>query len=300
LLSCEVRRMVDFDSIVALIRSVWESDKQLIDRRLEELVEDLPEVYAVEASKYIVEGGKRFRGFLTLEVARCLGGSVERALDAAAAVELIHSSSLALDDIIDVDVVRRGRPSAWIEIGLRKTVMAVYLLVTYAHKIVERAYGARAVSLTIDATFNISRGEVIDSFMDLDATSPDVYEKLIDLKTASLFKLAAELGAISAGRVDLVEYAGDYGRRLGLIYQIADDVVDSMSGEDSPAIRLFRRWLGREDYEKAYKTIAFYIREAESLSSKLGCRGGLLEKIPIFIAYGMLRDRISNVLRYLA
>ncbi len=290
-------------TIIELLKTVWERDREKINKALEEVIEKLPEAYAVEAARYIAEGGKRFRGFLVLEVSRCLGGTDSDALDAAAAVELIHSSSLALDDIIDVDVERRGKPAAWIEVGLRKTVMTVYLLVTYAHKIVESRYGPLAVSRTINATFNISRGEVIDSFMDLDKAEPSLYEKLIELKTASLFQLSAELGAIASGRYDALELASDYGRSLGMIYQIADDLVDSSQGEDTPAIRLFKRWLGVEGEEKAYRIIAYYIDRANNIVGKLNCKNGsgeLLKHIPLFIAYGMLGERVKQLAKYLA
>ncbi|ABM79895.1 polyprenyl synthetase family protein [Hyperthermus butylicus] len=278
----------------------WKKLRSLVDDAIKQWIARLPEAHAVRVAEYIARGGKRFRGFLVLEIARSLGGRIEDALDAAVAVELIHASSLALDDIIDEDVERRGQKAAWVEYGVKKTVMTVYLLVTFAHKIVEERYGFRATSRTITATLNISRGEVLDAFTDPDSLPPEYYLETVKLKTASLFRLAGELGAIVAGREDLYGEAGLYGEYLGLMYQVADDIVDSRTGTISfPSARMFRKWLGSEGIEKAYKFIANLLTEAEKLAEKLAATpDSYLPILPEFIVSAMLGPDIERVKAY--
>ncbi len=206
----------------------WAKWKPVIDDAVEAVLDDLPEAVAVDAAKYIASGGKRFRGFLVVLVAGLYGGEPSRAVPGAVAVELVHASSLALDDIIDGDTVRRGREAAWIRYGVSKTVMVSNLLVPYAQRIVMEAYGPAALEKTVHAWLDVSRGEVLDAFTDPGALDPGAYYDIAVKKTGALFRLSCELGAIASGNAgrDEVEKIGVYGEMLGLVYQYADDTVD--------------------------------------------------------------------------
>ncbi len=266
------------------VKRLWGEARRLLDQAIGDVVSSLPEAGAVEAARYIVEGGKRFRGFLSIVVCVALGGSVEDAVEAAVAVELVHASSLALDDIIDADLYRRGRPASWLVNGVSKTVMVSNLLVPLAQEIVYRAYGGRALKLTVRAWLDTSRGEVLDAF------TPDAdYLETVRLKTGALFRLAAQLGAAAAGAWGSVGEAGRYGELLGVAYQVADDAVDLAQGRDTVGARMLSRWIGGADVEKAVDAAYSYAARAAEVAEKLtGCR--ILREIPFFMVDAMLRE----------
>ena len=271
----------------------WRFWRTRIDRALDEVLSSIPEVRAVDAAKYIVEGGKRFRGFLTILVAEELGGNGGRALDAAVALELVHASSLALDDIIDEDTVRRGKPAAWVALGVQRTVMVSNLLIPLAQTIVYRSYGVRALERTIAAWLDVSRGEVIDAFYLADELPSEAYYKIVRLKTGALFRLSAELGAIAAGREDLLEAAALFGEKLGLAYQLADDTVDLVlesrgrSVKPSTGYLLFRRLVG-SSVSRALELLRQAVDEAVEAAARL--RSKILALIPSFMASAMLEE----------
>ncbi|HIQ24257.1 MAG TPA: polyprenyl synthetase family protein [Pyrodictium delaneyi] len=276
----------------------WRAARQLIDAAIERWLIELPEANAVDAARYIAMGGKRLRGFLVLEVARSLGAQIEEALDAAVAVELVHAASLALDDIIDEDLVRRGAEAAWVKYGLKKTVMVSNLLIPFAQKIVAERYGEEALRRTVRAWLDISRGEVIDAFTVPEQLSPDTYLEMIRLKTGALFRLAAELGVIAAGRHSLIDVASRYGETIGIMYQIADDLRDSRDKEkvkNEPSLQLFLRWLNGAGINKAYTTIKILLARAVDFSTRIAgsMHNSYLSYLPRFIVNAMLGGSVA-------
>ncbi len=284
--------LLDDDALVA----VWKRRKELIDKGLERVLVELPEAVAVDVAKYIVEGGKRLRGFLVIEVAEALGGKAEKALDAAVAIELVHAASLALDDIIDNDYVRRGKPAAWIAFGIPKTVMVSNLLIPYAQRIVFNSYGVEALRRTVNAWLDVSRGEVLDAFIPLESMAPEMYVAIVRLKTAALFRLAAELGAIAAGKNNLADELGRYGEILGVAYQFADDIVDAVREERGEEVAetkgyiLFKRYC-KGDIAYALRKLRELVEEAVTLSHKLfGETSTVLTRLPVFMVKAMLSE----------
>jgi geranylgeranyl pyrophosphate synthase len=278
--------------------------KRLIDERITQVLATIPEADAVSVAEYISLGGKRLRGLITLETAKILGGSWEDALDAAAAVELVHSASLALDDIIDGDVHRRGKLAAWVAYGVRKTVMVSNLLIPLAQQLVYERYGEKALEKTVRAWLDISRGEVLDAFMDPQRVEPDVYLEIAKLKTGTLFRLAMELGAIAAGKDHLIATLSQYGEILGILYQIIDDMNDLKVKPNEPGIILFRHWIGDENgMEKAYAYIRRILTKIRSLETKVEeetegkYRESLLREIPrLFLLIGGIPSEVSIAL----
>lgn len=272
----------------------WRQAKRLIDENIESWLRQLPESEAIEAARYIARGGKRLRGFIVVELAEELGAEIGEALDAAVAVELVHASSLALDDIIDEDLTRRGMEAAWVRYGLKKTVMVSNLLIPFAQLIVDRKYGAEALRRTVSAWLDISRGEVLDAFREPAGLGSDAYLEMIRLKTGALFRLSTELGVIAAKRFDLLHDAAKLGEVLGMMYQIADDIKDSRDPnkvEKEPSLQLFKKWAPSEGYAINY--IRRLLADAESLAEKLVGSGSYsFREIPRFIVRAMLGDII--------
>jgi len=289
------------------IKDYWASRKPLLEDRLREVLEGVEEARAVEVARYIAEGGKRFRGMLTMLTCEALGGRVEEALDAAVAIELVHASSLALDDIIDKDTYRRGKPASWVVYGVSKTILVSDLLVPLAQLLVER-YGLETVARTARAWLEVTRGEILDVFTP-GVDGSGLYWRIIDYKTASLFELAIYLGVRAAGAGDS-EYAGfsRYGRLLGEAYQVADDIVDLErirrgEMEEAPrTLRLAASWmLGRParlpgdaaaSVEAGVKRLKGLVEEAsaEALSLPATRFRDILSGIPLYMADRMLGE----------
>lgn len=272
---------------------LWSRMREVIDRAIEARLSELPEALIIDAARYIAMGGKRLRGFLLISIATTLGANVEDALDAAVAVELVHASSLALDDIIDEDLVRRGSEAAWVKLGLKKTVMVSNLLIPYAQRIVYKRYGELALERTVQAWLDISRGEVIDAFTEPEGNPADNYLKMVRYKTGALFRLSAELGVIAAGRRDLVEPAGKLGEIIGVTYQIADDIRDSrdpVKVEKEPSLRMFLKWAGNPEH--ALHVIDELIDKAAALLRQITPAPPVhLRELPRFIVEAMLGPR---------
>ena len=243
--------------------------KQVIDKKLEELIREHYEEQIIGTAKYIVENGKRLRGSLAILVSTALGGSAEDAMPAALALELVHAASLSLDDIIDKDTVRRGRSSSWVVYGVGDTVMVSNLLIPHAISLV-KVYGWKAMDKVVEVWWEISKGEVWDVHGPPKAESPyEAYERIIEAKTASLFALSAFLGALAAGNDEASEVAWKYGFILGKAYQIADDLLD-YAEDNSFSAKLFLNWIKEKGERAVLETLRKLVQEAEELGRKLG------------------------------
>ncbi len=292
------------EALAQAIAREWARARAAIDAGLEEVAGASSEAGLAEVALYIARGGKRFRGFLVILSAEALGGTLEDALDAAIAIELVHSASLALDDTIDGDVVRRGRRVAWLVYGLPKTILTSLLMIPVAQRMVEK-YGFKAimeVTRTWEATV---RGEIIDVFL-ADKVPARDYERLALLKTGSLFRLAGVLGALAAGVREAEEPLARYGEKLGLAYQLADDIVDyekyrrGLRSKLDPSERLYLRWaretLGAQGEEEvtelALERLASIVREASGSLDGLpdNEKARILRWIPYFMAQKMLEE----------
>ncbi len=185
-----------------------------------------PELGALEeALRYSLEsGGKRIRPVLCLAVAEAAGGSVEDALPAAAAIELVHTFSLVHDDLpaIDDDDVRRGRPSAHVAFGDGVALLSGDALLVEAFRLAltyER--GAVAAELA-DATLGMIGGQ----YRDITGDDSDI-EALHRLKTGRLFVASVRMGLEIAGvPVAAREPWLRFGDDVGLLFQAVDDLLD--------------------------------------------------------------------------
>ena len=177
---------------------------------------------------------KRVRAVLTLLSADVCGSS-EGALPAAAAIELIHASSLILDDLpaLDNADLRRGRPSNHVAHGEAMALMAAFNLFNLAFQTIARAYEpslARQLTALVSGSVG-SEGLIGGEVEDLLATESSISFEALELihrwKTGALFVAAAVAGALTAGaRQDQVAALTAYAKNLGLAFQIVDDLLD--------------------------------------------------------------------------
>ena len=211
-----------------------EADKRLIEERLDALIPRKDRL--TEAMRYsLLAGGKRLRPILTLEFCRACGGADGAALDAACALEMLHTSSLIHDDLpaMDDDELRRGKPTNHVVYGEWLALLAGDALLTEAYYTASGAAcsdRARAEATHILAEAGGFRGICGGQFLDLDgeerSLSEDEIHALNDGKTASLISAACRIGCVCAEAWDRVSAADAYGRALGLAFQLRDDLLD--------------------------------------------------------------------------
>lgn len=186
-----------------------------------------------KAMRYSVfSGGKRIRPVILLEAAKACGGKESIALPLACAVEFIHTYSLIHDDLpaMDDDDYRRGKPSCHKAFGEATAILAGDGLLTLAFETIAKKCPPKTAkeALIQLAKAAGSSGMVGGQELDLRPGRTKDLAKINLLKTAKLFEVSAVLGAISAGAGKIYTKAmADYGRYLGLAFQIADDITDS-------------------------------------------------------------------------
>jgi geranylgeranyl diphosphate synthase type II len=173
-------------------------------------------------------GGKRLRGCLGMLAFDILSSDVGKrdvALDLASAVELAHSASLILDDILDGDESRRGSPALHITNGERKALLKMVGVVSLPYAIASR-HNSLYVALLAETHQRMVNGVLSEASSQ--AIPPrKLYERVITLKTGELFSLATRFGGMAAGAEhSVVEDLARYGLLAGRAMQIADDTVD--------------------------------------------------------------------------
>ena len=189
-------------------------------------------------AEYIVSaGGKRLRPVLVFLTAQALGADATeaRVVDLAATIELVHTATLLHDDVVDESELRRGRPTANAEFGNAASVLVGDFLYSRAFQIMVGTGQMRVLEIMAEATNRIAEGEVMQlmALGNLDLTETD-YMQVIEAKTAKLFEAAGALGAIAANADDATQRSmAEFSRRLGVAFQIADDVLDYRGDAES-------------------------------------------------------------------
>lgn len=180
------------------------------------------------------QGGKRFRPLLTLLSAGVCDYHHEHAILAAAFIEFIHNATLLHDDVVDESTMRRGQPTANMAFSNAASVLVGDFLYTRAFQLMVRTGNMAVLATMAEATNLVAAGEVMQLS---NMHDPDVdearYYRVIELKTAVLFSAACKVAAQLAGaEIDTVTALADYGRYLGMAFQIMDDVLDYTGDAD--------------------------------------------------------------------
>lgn len=198
----------------------------LVERRLKSLarIQSLPSVFNDSVMELLCSGGKLIRPVLTLCASEVTGKRHNVcALDAAVALEMIHVSSLILDDIIDESPKRRGIGSLHKKYGYDVAIVSAGMLLLRAYRSTGEARKMR--NILYDTTFELLLGQAVETRGDV--CTEKQYIRMIQFKTASLFEASMKLGAVAnklpnSVTLKLVEY----GRNLGMAFQIRDDILD--------------------------------------------------------------------------
>ena len=177
-------------------------------------------------------GGKRIRPALLLLSAKLFDYQGRGAVRLGAVVEIIHTATLVHDDIIDEARTRRGRPAANTQWGNSKCVLAGDWLYMQAFKVAVQERNFRILDTLIELTQQMVEGELLQMEKLGKLITLDEHFDLIYRKTACLFSVCMRMGAILGGATPEQEDAlGQYGRDLGMAFQIVDDVLDLTASE---------------------------------------------------------------------
>jgi octaprenyl-diphosphate synthase len=187
-----------------------------------------------DIARYLISGGgKRIRPLLLLLSAKALGFHGESRIRLGAVVEMLHTATLVHDDIIDEAQTRRGKPSTNTTWGASKCVLAGDWLYMQSFQTALEERNFHILDLLIGLTQQMVEGELLQMQKLGHLINEEEYFDLIFRKTAMLFKVSMQLGAALADSSDVTELQlGEYGRNLGLAFQIVDDVLD-LTGEEA-------------------------------------------------------------------
>ena len=181
-----------------------------------------------EPLKYALDSGKRIRPIILLLSSECVGGIDDNTLAVACAIEFLHTESVIHDDIIDNETQRRQKDPFHIKYGYNTSVLTGDFVLGLILNIASRVNNPRVTKNLATTAMMMSEGEAIEGRLE---TSEDVtfddYLKVIEYKTAVAFETASRLGGIIAGgSEEQIEYLADYGKNIGIAYQIRDDLHD--------------------------------------------------------------------------
>lgn len=229
----------------------------------------------VEAMWYSLSaGGKRLRPVLMLEFCLVCGGDVKSVLPSACALEMIHTFSLIHDDLpcMDDDDLRRGKPSCHKAYGEAEALLAGDALLNLAYEIISGSSLSAEVKIAVisELSRNVGingmiGGQVIDTAYDGEMTGSLLLE-MYGMKTGALLKSACKIGCIAANADEAKLKAAEvYAEKLGLAFQIIDDILD-VSGDE----KLLGKPIGsdKESGKTTYASI-YGLEESRRAAEKL-------------------------------
>ncbi len=234
------------------LESFFNETYRHVEQKLDDKIPD-------EKMRNALNGGKRLRSLLAqLSFKACTTGlehssKYHKSLESSVSIELAHGASLVHDDIIDKDIVRRGKPAFHVNEGVGKALLMGHKMLAHGFDIA-LSHSKEVAKLYVDSWSEVVNGEIDEIDFNKNGSKNahastkeqifEAYNRIIDLKTAGLFASACKVGAMEADMTgDILKVFSDYGREIGLAYQLADDLVDLANGEmiDSVIIPLLNR-----------------------------------------------------------
>ncbi len=210
----------------------------LVEERLTAVAAEYPGELGDACRATLTAGGKRVRPLLTLLCARRGEPADERVLRGAAAVELLHMATLVHDDVLDRAELRRGRPTVAHRYGPSIAVSAGNFLLARAFSELVGAGVPAAVDLLSATAVGLSEGEVLQRAEAYDVSiGVEAYVRRCERKTADLFSAACALGALLSGAGEAASAVGEYGRLIGIAFQVFDDILDCSGDEEATGKR---------------------------------------------------------------
>lgn len=209
-----------------------DKDLKKVELRLKDILAS-NDRFITKISKYTLKAsGKMLRPALLLLSSKLGKGKMEKAIDLAASIELIHTATLIHDDIIDNARLRRKKPSFNVKYGRDAAILFGDYLFSKSFKILSALRIPKVTEILLKATNSICRGEMQQLNSAFRPLSESEYIKIVTRKTASLFSACCEIGGVLSGmRKKKVGALERYGQNLGISFQIIDDYLDRNSDD---------------------------------------------------------------------
>ena len=226
--------MAELDPALPAALDRVRDDLALVESAMRQQLASEGEIISLMGEHVLGSGGKRLRPALLLLGAELCGYTGPRRVQIAAAVELLHTATLLHDDVIDLSGLRRGRPSANSIWGNRRSVLAGDFFYARASAMIVEDGDLDILWIFSNTIRHMAEGELLQLQRSFDpSVTEQHYYSVIERKSADLLAAACEAGAILGGvtRAERRRLA-DFGRELGLAFQIRDDVLDYTAGED--------------------------------------------------------------------
>ena len=213
-----------------------ENNAKIVNKYLNSKLKGNPKKLYDAAGHLIVNGGKRLRPYMVIRSCQILGGKSSTAMIAASAVEMVHNFTLVHDDIMDNDEMRHGVPTVHKKFGMPIAILAGDVLFSKAFQIISESKlspnaNAHLISRLAKACVDVCEGQLLDIKMADEKRIPTEaeYITMIGKKTAALFDVSCAMGAICAtNRPKDISNLSDFGRNLGIAFQITDDLIGVM------------------------------------------------------------------------
>jgi octaprenyl-diphosphate synthase len=208
---------------------------ELVERAMREQFSSDTALVGLLGEHLLQSGGKRMRPALVMLTAQLCGYTGSRRVQVGAAIELLHTATLLHDDVVDFSELRRGRPSANTLWGNRRAILAGDFLYSRACTMIVEDGDPEILLIFANAIRSMAEGEILQLERSYDATVTEShYFRVIERKSAMLLSTSTESGAILGG-VTRAErrHLSDFGRELGLAFQLRDDALDYEAGEEA-------------------------------------------------------------------
>ena len=213
-----------------------ENNAKIVNKYLNSKLKGNPKKLYDAAGHLIVNGGKRLRPYMVIRSCQILGGKSSTAMIAASAVEMVHNFTLVHDDIMDNDEMRHGVPTVHKKFGMPIAILAGDVLFSKAFQIISESKlspnaNTHLISRLAKACVDVCEGQLLDIKMADEKRIPTEaeYITMIGKKTAALFDVSCAMGAICAtNRPKDISNLSDFGRNLGIAFQITDDLIGVM------------------------------------------------------------------------
>ena len=211
-------------------------DMQAVDKLINSYITSNITPVISELSNHLINaGGKRLRPLLTLAASDLCNYSGASHIKLAAAIEYIHTATLLHDDVVDESFQRRGKPTANILWDNQSSVLVGDYLFSKSFQLMVETDSLKVLSILADASSTISEGEILQlSAVRNIKTDESAYFKIIEGKTAALFAAATEVGAVISNAEDKeADALANFGKALGISFQITDDLLDYVGSEEA-------------------------------------------------------------------
>jgi len=236
--------------------------QKFINEVVEGIDFDIHSLLQIPAEYALLTGGKRLRPLICMLCAEVVGGDCRETKNAFLALELIHNGTLVHDDIIDEDLLRRGRPSLHEKFDGKRAVLTGDILLSLGLKYATKTGNLNIVSWLSDAAMKMVQGVTLQTYYRRRIAPVSKYLNIAYLKSGSLFEAAAALGGlVGCGRGGAAKKLADFGRNFGIAYQIRDDICGIFSVGETD--------LSRSDMLNGDLTLPFiYAVDSESISGR--------------------------------